>query len=406
MRSVQSIAVALLALPASVAFAEDGGKTEAPRAETHATPVIGGSAAPAGKWPDAAALLWGGQQACTGTLIAPTLVLTAGHCVEGGAPDEVLVGATAKSRPQEGQTIAVMKSIDYPNSQNSVDVGLLILAQPSTVAPRKIAGGWAKLDIQNNASIQLVGYGTTDMNGNVETDALLEAASTITDYNCSTSSGCNGAAKPDGELGAGGGGIDTCPGDSGGPLYLLTSYGNFLAGVTSRGYDSNQYYCGEGGIYGRADKVIDWIEQQSGVKLDRAPTPTADPITAVRGVGTETKITHNDPKSDAHDYAIVTQPGYGTAAVSSTGVVRVCPQKDVVGGDTVTVSVTDKNDPSRTLNLTIPVNIVDGSPDDSCDPMDFGGDGGGCCDTRRSATGWAPLALFVGLVLRRRRRAR
>ena len=38
---------------------------------------------------------------------------------------------------------------------------------------------------------------------------------------------------PDGELGAGGMGIDTCPGDSGGPLYLPTDFGTFLAGVTS-----------------------------------------------------------------------------------------------------------------------------------------------------------------------------
>jgi secreted trypsin-like serine protease len=369
-------------------------------------PVIGGTAAPAGKWPDAAAVLWGGDQACTGTLIAPSVVLTAGHCVEGGAPDAVLVGATAKSRPEEGETIDIQRSVPYPDSQATIDVALLILSTPSTVVPRPIASGWARADIKNGAAVQLVGYGTTDRNGNAETDSLMEATSSITDYNCTTSSGCNADARPDGELGAGGMGIDTCPGDSGGPIYVLTDYGTFLAGVTSRGYNDNQYYCSEGGIYARADKVINWIEATAGVTLERTPGPSADPIMATRGRGTETTIAANDPKPGAkHTYAITAQPGYGTAAVNDAGVVRVCPRKDVVGDDAVVVSVSDAADPSRSVSLKIPVVIADGEPDDDCDPTDFGG-GGGCCDTRRSATGSIPLALFVLVTLRRRRRSR
>jgi secreted trypsin-like serine protease len=389
-----ALSVALLALPMTA--------LAGPVAE----PVIGGSAAPAGKWPDAAAVLWSGEQACTGTLIAPNVVITAGHCVEGGAPDAVLVGATAKSRPEEGEMIDIERSVAYPDSQATIDVALLILATPSTVTPRPIASGWARADIKNGAAVQLVGYGTTNRNGSTETDSLMEATSSITDYNCTTSSGCNASARPDGELGAGGGGIDTCPGDSGGPIYVLTDYGSFLAGVTSRGYDDNQYYCSEGGIYARADKVIDWIETTAGVTLERTPGPWADPIMATRGRGTETTISANDPKAGAkHTYAITAQPSYGTAAVSSAGVVRVCPRKDVVGDDAVVVSVSDSADPSRTVSLKIPVLIADGDPDDDCDPTDFGG-GGGCCDTRRSAGGSIPLALFVLVTLRRRRRSR
>lgn len=388
-----ALSVALVAFP-MMAFA-------GPVAE----PVIGGTAAPAGKWPDAAAILWGGDQACSGTLIAPTVVLTAGHCVEGGAPDAVLVGATAKSRPQEGETINVQRAVAYPDSQNTMDVGVLVLSSPSTIAPRPIATGWARADIRNGGTVQLVGFGTVDRSGSVETDSLMEAASSITDYNCSSSSGCNTDARPDGELGAGGMGVDTCPGDSGGPIYVVTDYGNFLAGVTSRGYNNNQYYCSEGGIYARADKVIDWIESTASVTLEHVPGPSADSIKAVRGRGSETTITANDPKANAkHTYAIAAQPGNGTAAVNGDGVVRVCPKSNVIGDDTVVVSVTDAADPMRTLLLTIPILTQDGEPEDDCDPTDFGG--GGCCDTRRSATGWLPLALFVLVTLRRRRRTR
>jgi uncharacterized protein (TIGR03382 family) len=389
------LTVALLALPISAV------------AGPAAAPVIGGSEAPANKWPDAAAVMWSGEQACTGTLVAPNVVLTAGHCVEGGAPDQVLVGATAKSRPQEGELIDVMRAAAYPDSQSTSDVAVLILAQPSTIAPRLIATGWARADLRNGAAVELVGYGTTDMNGNVETDSLLEAESTITDFNCTRSSGCNALARPDGELGAGGMGIDTCPGDSGGPIYVLTSYGSFLAGVTSRGYDSNTYYCSEGGIYARADKVVEWIETTAGVTLERTPGPTADPIMAIRGRGSETKVAPNDPLEGAdHTFAIATQPGYGVAAVSSHGVVRLCPKSDVIGDDSLVVAVTDASDPMRTALLKIPVIIADGDPEDECDPTAFGSDGGGCCDTRRSASGSLPLALFVAVVLRRRRRTR
>lgn len=400
-----ALSLVLVALPAT-AFADDGGRTPQPRVahERHQA-VIGGAAVVEGKWPDAAALMFGPDQGCSGTLIAPTVVLTAGHCVNQGAPSSVRVGSI--SELAQGEHIVVKTFYEYPSSQTSVDAGLLVLQTPATTPPRAIADGWAKFDIENGAAIQLVGFGTTDRDGTVDSTVLLEAASTITDAGCTTSSGCNSAARPLGELGAGGNGIDTCPGDSGGPLYLLTSYGNFLAGITSRGYDNNQYYCSEGGIYGRADKITEWIETTTGVKIAHGPLPVAEPIETVRGNPGETTIDPKDPKDTGHTFAITKQPQYGKAAVSDGGVVRVCANKDVVGGDSVTVTVTDASDATRTLDLTIPVLIDDGSPDGSCDPLAFGEDaGGGCCDTRRSARGSIPLVLFVALALRRRRRPR
>jgi secreted trypsin-like serine protease len=331
--------------------------------------------------------------------------------VIGGAPTSVLVGASALSRPSEGETIAVQKAIEYPSSQSSVDIGVLVLKVPSRFEPRAIASGWAKLEIINNAAVQFVGFGTTDRDGTVSTDALLEARSTITDYNCTTSVGCNPLAKPDGELGAGGMGIDTCPGDSGGPMYLLTDMGNFLAGVTSRSYDNARYACGDGGIYGRPDKIVDWIEEQTQAKIARGPTPTADAIEVTRGDAAETAITDNDPRSTSHTYAIKTQPGYAMAAVNDSGTVRVCAEDitDPSGApvtDTVVVTVTDANNPMRTLDVKIPIAIVDGDVPDSCDVNAFGDDGGGCCSASRDARGSIVLAVFVLGALRRRRSPR
>ena len=392
--------VVLFALVPGLAFAEDGGKQETPRTEAQATPVIGGAAAPAGKWPDTAALLWSGYQECTGTLIAPTVVLTAGHCVNQGAPDSVLLGATRLSRPNnEGEEINVTAFYEYPDSWNTIDAGILVLERAATVPPRAVATGWAKFDIKNAASIQLVGFGTTDRNGTQSTDSLMEATSTITDYNCSRESGCNTAAMPDGELGAGGMGIDTCPGDSGGPLYLLTAYGSFVAGITSRGYDTAQYACSEGGIYGRPDKIVDWIEKSAGVKVTRGPMPTAEPLIIEAGEGEQTIIVHNDPHSMEHTYAITEQSMYATAAVREDGTVRVCAGT-ALGSTEIGVTVTDATNPTRQVTMRIPITIEEGDGSD-CDPTDFDG---GCCDTRRNAAGSLPLAMAVLLVLRRKRK--
>lgn len=367
------------------------------------SPVIGGTDAPLGKWPDVAAVNdSAGDQGCTGTLIAPNVVITAGHCMDIN-PGSVLVGTASLARQVDGEVLTVSKRFEYTNSQRTIDVGVLLLANTSRFAPRPIATGWARLDIKNGATAAIVGYGAVDRDSNQYVNELQEAMTTITDADCSTSSGCNTLAKPGGELGAGGMGIDTCPGDSGGPLYLVTSYGTFLAGVTSRGYNDNSYPCSEGGIYGRPDKIVGWIEEMTGAKLPRGPEPTFEPLAAVRGHAAESQIVANDPKSTSHTYAITQAPAYGTAAVRDDGLVRVCTNDGVAGDDLIVVTVTDKNDPTRSLAVPMKILIADGDPGSDCDPEDFG-DAGGCCDAGRNAGGSIPLALGVLVALRRRRR--
>jgi endonuclease G len=376
-------------------------------ARAEPAPVIGGDDVPTGKWPDAAAMYYpDGQQGCTGTLIAPTVALTAGHCLYDGGPSAVLVGTNSLSRRSEGDFLPVMKRIAYPQSQSTYDIAVVVLGQASRFAPRPIATGWARLDIKDGASVDIVGYGAVDRDANQYINELQEATTTITDADCVRSAGCNSAAMPAGELGAGGMGIDTCPGDSGGPLYVTTSYGSFLAGVTSRGYDDNRYYCSEGGIYVRPDKIVDWIEQQAGVPIARGPEPTFEALTAVRGHAAETQIDANDPKSESHTFALTTPPMHGTAKVTEDGRVRVCTDPGVAGQDSLVVTITDTTTAGRALAVTIPITIADGAPADSCDVDAFENDGsdGGCCDSGRNANGSVVLGIALAAVLRRRRR--
>lgn len=368
-------------------------------------PVIGGGNAPAGKWPDVAAVRDGqNEQFCTGTLIAPTVVITAQHCIDASVKN-VLLGATSLARPQDGEVIQVTKAVGYPDGFNSFDIGIIVLSQPSTITPRPIASGWASLEIKNGAMAPIVGFGAIDRDSERYIDELQEAVVPITDADCSESSGCNAAAKPAGELGAGGMGRDTCAGDSGGPLYITSAMGTYLAGVTSRGYDNNMYYCSEGGIYERPDKVLPWIEQTAGVPVLHGPDPKFDPLSAPRGGGAETQIEANDPQSDEHTFAITTPPQAGTAKLREDGRLRVCTDPNAAGDDKVIVTITDKKDLSRALLVVLPITIENATASEDCNLDDFSEDGG-CCSSSRSAGGSLPLGAFVlGALLRRRRRA-
>src|SRR5579862_7244048 len=238
------------------------------------------SSATAGEWPDAAAVIVNGVATCSGVLVAPDLVVTAGHCCgDPGStldppPDHVRVGAVTLSDATDGETIAIAQVIAHPNIVTDLDVGVLVLAQPAAEAPRALATGWAAAEARDGAPAVIAGWGETSATATTGSDVLQEAVATIVEGSCtSTALGCRAGLMPGGELRAGGGGTDTCGGDSGGPLYVAAPYGTFLGATTYAGYITPGSMCGDGGIYERADRSIDWIEQASGRTLPRVAGP-------------------------------------------------------------------------------------------------------------------------------------
>lgn len=392
---MRRLAVLFLALAASPAIASPAEDTRPAESTGTVAPVIGGSAVPEGKWRDAAAVLFGGQQGCTGVLIAPTVVMTAAHCIDSSL-NAVLLGTNSLAKPSIGETINVMRRLTYP--QQKYDVGIVILAQPSTIAPRRIATGWAQSDIVNGARVQFVGYGAIDRNSQTYIDEMQEAESTVTDAGCTTHAGCDTGARPNGEIGAGGAGIDTCPGDSGGPMYLLTSYGELLAGITSRGYDDNQFDCSEGGIYTRPDKadIIAWVETQAGVYLPDGRGPIADKLFVQPGGANSLTVDPNDTQSGrSYTWEIVTPPAHGTATIDASGKLTVMAAADYLGPDAVVVRAIDATDSTRSARGRIEVEVVEDLPE---------GEDGGCCGAGPADGRIAPALLVLGALFARRRR--
>lgn len=401
-------------------------------------PVVGGSQSAAGRWPDTAGVVMGGYVGCTGTLIAPDVVLTAGHCI-GGITAVIL---DTNDYTTGGERIAVKSEHEYPSSWTTVDVGVLILAEESSVEPRVIARDCVLDELHDGAPVTIVGYGATDIWGQQYGSKLMEADTTVNDHDCSDLwSGCNASVSPGGEISAGGDGVDACYGDSGGPLYLQTSYGDFLVGVTSRSYANVWAPCEEGGIYGRPDAVLDWIEQKTGRTLavpecedggsdggsgdggsgggsgdggsgggsgdggsgggsggggddtgNQAPDPWAPSILVVSGREGRTKIQPEDPDAgDTHSFSIVTRPSSGETAVSPGGVVTYSSDGAWTGTDVIEVVVADQH--GEAAIAAIQVEVV---------PRE-GAEARGCAHVRRSVPArWLLLGGLALLGLRRR----
>lgn len=217
--------------------------------------IIGG--APTAEFPECVAVGSLAGFCCSGTLIAPRLVLTAAHCARAGCSRQVLIGEDV-SNPA-ARKYFVTEVVVHPEYGSGPfnDLALLILSEPVVgVAPREIAQGDAP---ERAKFVRLVGYGATDSNGK-----LGYGVRRTVDVPVATPDAAYGA-DPATEFVAGAPftNMDTCPGDSGGPAYVEIDGEWLLAGVTSRATKGGVRICGDGGVYERAGAFTDWIRSVS-----------------------------------------------------------------------------------------------------------------------------------------------
>ncbi len=326
-------------------------------------PVVGGEHVEIGSWEDTVGIVfdYGFYQyvGCTGTLIDEKVVLTAGHCVVGASIGYVLTANTDWTKSQANQELIEVDGVfEYPNSQTSFDVGLLTLAKKSSVPPRALALDCIIDDyLVDGAEVTVVGYGVTDEDGYDRNTAKNVGVTLVEDADCSQnkidgmSTGCNVAARPAGEIAAGGNGVDACFGDSGGPLYLRTPEGDFVVGVVSRAYIGvdPDFPCRDGGIYVRPDAVIDWIEETVGHPVtypscNVAPEVSAPDIATVVDTAGSTTLVIADGDGDPANATveITVAPEFGSAELGDGGVITYTPDPGFEGADSLTVTVTDE----------------------------------------------------------------
>lgn len=222
---------------------------------------------------------------CTGSLLTPTVFLTAGHCTAGAAAARVYFQQDAAARfdpatsvdPFTGfpetcaaGTLGVLcatsaelynfgfDGVSFPNTR---DAGLVILDQPiildeyaslaTAASLDRLATGPGRHEVTFTAS----GYGLSEINP-VHVTSLgerLMAESRLTNLDNALTSGYNLQTNGNGK-GQGG----ACFGDSGGPVFLGNFSSNTIVAVTSFGL--NQWCRGVGFSF-RTDTVavIEWI---------------------------------------------------------------------------------------------------------------------------------------------------
>lgn len=239
-------------------------------ATTPASAIVGGSDAPNGAYPSVARITFGPGFLCTGTLIAPNWVLTAGHCgsVTGGAGVgspaawpaaliSVRIGGDTASTGEQRTVSSATVSPSYL-ATSGYDITLLKLSANSTKAPTKVAGAAETASWAAGTLETIAGWGVTEEDGDTPT-RLQHAQVPIT-----TDAYCAGAysdfdAKSMVCAGYPEGGIDTCQGDSGGPMFGSVNGVRRVVGATS--YGNGCARAGYPGVYARVgDSALrEWI---------------------------------------------------------------------------------------------------------------------------------------------------
>jgi secreted trypsin-like serine protease len=232
--------------------------------------IVGGHDAAAGAYPSVAEVHLGKSFLCTGTLIAPDWVMTAGHCgsITGSAvatpiafPPALIDVYIGSNQAGQGELVPVSQAIVSPDyiATQGYDVTLLKLSRASSHAPTLVAGAGETSSWAPGSMEAIVGWGATSEGGDTP-DTLQEAQVPVTtDAYCASAYSefdartmlCAGYPE---------GGVDTCQGDSGGPMFGTTAAGvRRLVGATSFGEGCARP--GKPGVYARvADTTLrEWI---------------------------------------------------------------------------------------------------------------------------------------------------
>jgi hypothetical protein len=250
-------------------------------------PIVGGEPASPGEYPAQGYLEVdlgeGVSWFCGGTLVAPSLFLTAAHCAtDFGTPippeafrvslGEVNLDEVTAEDVYGVDAVEVHGDYGDPTGSSN-DVALLTLSEPAPYQPLPLVKP-DETDLWDPGTVAtIVGWGTTSYGGETS-NVLMEAEVPIV-----SDLDCDDAYGPDFDeetmVCAGDGVHDPCQGDSGGPLMVPNAAGTafVLLGATSWGIG-----CAEElfpGVYTRlgATTLNAWVS----ARLSSAPPPPPPP---------------------------------------------------------------------------------------------------------------------------------
>lgn len=189
------------------------------------------------------------EMSCTATLISPTRIVTAAHCIDPRFSEPEHYGFHLGPQWEGSQAFAVAKVVRHPayNDDEAVnDIAYLDLKEVAPIEPIKAHRG--SLDGLSGQRLFLVGYGA---NKGSEDGRPRSGSGTKRAVSMKV------VAVNDGKIKLLEEGKSACNGDSGGPALLEVAPGNFeLVGVTSCG----DIDCFSYGVYTRLDRYLGFLE--------------------------------------------------------------------------------------------------------------------------------------------------
>jgi secreted trypsin-like serine protease len=223
-----ALLAALTALAAATGLASAAGPAAA------AADIVGGTAVAPGQLPSLAYVLFstaaGQHYSCTGTVVAPTLVLTAAHCGF-AAPSRYEVVIGVPDLDDAGPTNLFGVSVATPDpaytgTAGTDDAALLTLTTPTVAPPVGLADASVTAASLAGAPAQIAGWGSA-VPGQAPIDQLQTASTVIQspDY-CASVYAEYDASDQLCVLDYPSDSAATCSGDSGGPLLQIAADGS------------------------------------------------------------------------------------------------------------------------------------------------------------------------------------
>lgn len=270
------LGVAIVALVVALALAGPAHGQDDARAS-----IVGGSPATTEEWPWAAFVLALDRKengySCTGTVVAPTLILTAAHCIQDVVTGRrtplgqytVVTGSSDLRDAEVRQVSKVRRAFVYPGLDRFKlhgDAGLLVLSTPTSAPAVALAGPSDAALLGPGLPTWIAGWGQRGGMLSSRQTLVLRKAQTFVQrrlycrnhsrlyypfFNFSSQL-CTITAPT---FGSG-----TCHGDSGGPALAFRADGTPVQiGITSLGPANCETRLPD--IFTRVDRVSAWVEE-------------------------------------------------------------------------------------------------------------------------------------------------
>ncbi len=379
--------------------------------------IVGGTATQVTTVPWQVSLQDANGHFCGGTIVTPTWIVTAAHCVADGAPTKIVAGISRLSQSATGQTRAVKRVISYPGyTDPSVgkDAALIELTTPLTLdANVKVI---RPLNAASPAALTapgvmttVSGWGMTTEGGTALPDQLQSVQVPIVALSAANTAYNMTLTEDQLPAGLATGGKDSCQGDSGGPLVVMAEGEYAFAGIVSWGEGCAR--ANLPGLYGRVTSFAKWMDGYAG----GPPVAAAGADLAVKP---GTRVSLDASASADTGFGVIATYSWKQISGASVTLDNAAAKQasftapGALGTIELELTVADEGGATSTDRVVVTISATGtggtgtgtGGGNGEGDGLD-GGDVVGGCSAHTGGSGPA-LLLLVGMLLIRRRARR